>query len=65
VGGSAAAPALNGEQLTVSVSRAGSRGDPVTVRIGYEDLVRVPLIEWLTGSSVSMSASATARQEFG
>lgn len=39
-------------------------GDPVTVSIGYEELVRVPLIGWLFGTSIRLDARATDRQEF-
>jgi Flp pilus assembly protein TadG len=60
----AAAPALATERLEVVVERSGTRGDPVTVRIEYDDPVRVPLVSWLTGHSVVMRASAAARQEF-
>jgi hypothetical protein len=61
----AAAPGLDPADLTVSVLRSGSRGDPVTVTIGYIDTVRVPFIGWLMGTSVSMETEASARQEFG
>jgi Flp pilus assembly protein TadG len=61
----AAAPGLDDAALTVSVTRSGSRGDPVTVRIGYLDPIRVPFIGWLVGSTVSMDTEASARQEFG
>ena len=50
--------------ISVSVVRAGSRGDPVTVTVGYTSVVRVPLVAWLFGGSVSMGAQATDRQEF-
>jgi Flp pilus assembly protein TadG len=62
---SAAAPGLDPGLLTVDVTRSGTRGDPVTVDIGYADPVRVPLIGWLVGSSVDMHATAVERQEFG
>ncbi|MGZ4131698.1 MAG: TadE/TadG family type IV pilus assembly protein [Actinomycetota bacterium] len=61
----AAAPGLDPALASVSVVRAGARGDPVTVRIVYDDPVRVPLVGWLVGSGVTMTASATDRQEFG
>jgi hypothetical protein len=61
----AAAPGLDPAELTVAVTRSGSRGDPVTVTIGYLDTIRVPFIGWLMGGSVSMRTEASARQEFG
>jgi hypothetical protein len=61
----AASPGLDGAAVTVDISRSGTRGDPVTVRVAYDDAVRVPFVTWLTGSSVAMSAEATTRQEFG
>src|SRR5712691_3214058 len=60
----AAAPDLDPSLETVQVTRAGTQGDPVTVSIGYEEPVRVPLIGWLFGSSVHMDTQATDRQEF-
>jgi hypothetical protein len=47
------------------VTRTGTRGDPVGVTITYTDDVRVPFIDWLVGSSVTLDTSASARQEFG
>ena len=38
----------------LSSSRAGSRGDPVTVTVDYAEPVRVPFIGWLFGDTVSM-----------
>ncbi len=61
----AAAPGLDPALASVSVARAGARGDPVTVRVVYEDPVRVPLVGWLVGTGITMAASATDRQEFG
>jgi Flp pilus assembly protein TadG len=60
-----AAPALDAGALQVSVARSGTRGSPVTVTVGYVSGVRVPLVAWLFGGGVSMSAEATDRQEFG
>ena len=37
-----AAPSLDPSLATVEVSRAGTRGDPVSVRIVYDDPVRLP-----------------------
>jgi Flp pilus assembly protein TadG len=61
----AAAPGLDPARAHVSVVRAGPRGDPVTVRIAYDDPFRVPLVAWLLGSGVTLTADAGARQEFG
>ena len=60
-----AAPGLDAGRADVSVARSGSRGDPVTVHIVYDDPFRVPFIAWLLGSGVTLSAEAAARQEFG
>jgi hypothetical protein len=60
-----AAPGLDPALASVSVARAGARGDPVTVRVVYDDPVRVPLVGWLVGTGITMAASATDRQEFG
>jgi hypothetical protein len=62
---SAAAPSLDPATTTVSIARGGGRGAPVSVQVGYEDEVRVPLIGWLVGSSIHLSVTATMRQEFG
>ena len=56
---------LDPSGVTVSVARAGTRGDPVTVTVGYTSVVRVPLVSWLFGGTVAMRADATDRQEFG
>jgi len=61
----AAAPGLDPAALTLTISRTGTRGDPVEVSVTYVDDVRVPFVEWLVGSSVTMDTSASARQEFG
>jgi hypothetical protein len=37
----------------------------VTVQVAYDDDVRVPLVGWLVGSAIHLSAAATMRQEFG
>jgi Flp pilus assembly protein TadG len=60
----AAAPGLDPASLTLTVSRTGTRGDPVEVTVTYVDDVRVPFVDWLVGSSVTMDTSASARQEF-
>jgi Flp pilus assembly protein TadG len=60
-----AAPTLDPAATTVTTTREGSRGDPVTVDVRYGDRVRVPFVDWLVGTSVTISASAVMRQEFG
>src|SRR6266576_2014144 len=60
-----AAPSLDPSLATVEVSRAGTRGDPVSVRIVYDDPVRLPLAGWLVGDGVTMTSTAVTRQEFG
>ena len=61
----AAAPSLEDGSLEMEVVRAGFRGEPVTVSLRYAAPVRVPFVEWLFDGPVGMSASTTARQEFG
>jgi TadE-like protein len=61
----AAAPGLDASWLELTISRAGARGDPVTVSVRYTAPVRVPLVSWLFGGSVGMASATTARQEFG
>jgi Flp pilus assembly protein TadG len=61
----AAAPSLDGSAIDLAVTRAGVRGEPVTVSLRYAAPVRVPFVVWLFGESVGMAASTTARQEFG
>lgn len=60
----AAGPGLEPDAVTIGVTRAGSIGDPVTVRVDYAEPIRVPFIDWLFGDTVSMGTSATDRQEF-
>ncbi len=60
----AAAPDLDPSVSTVAVARTGTQGDPVTVSIVYDEPIRVPLIDWLFGSTVRLAAQATDRQEF-
>ena len=60
----AAASDLDSSLTTVQITRTGSQGDPVSVSIGYDEPIRVPLIGWLFGTSVSMDVTATDRQEF-
>jgi Flp pilus assembly protein TadG len=60
----AAAPGLDTTSLVVSTERAGTRGDPVTVHVVYDDAVRVPLVAWLVGDAITLHADAVMRQEF-
>ncbi|MGZ5307493.1 MAG: hypothetical protein ACXWEG_12250, partial [Actinomycetota bacterium] len=60
----AAAPDLDPMFAVVEVARLGGQGDPVTVSISYDEVVHVPLIGWLFGSSIRLDAVATDRQEF-
>ena len=61
----AAAPGLDAGILAIVTARSGTRGDPVTVSVTYVDPVRVPVVGWLVGGSISLTADATLRQEFG
>jgi Flp pilus assembly protein TadG len=60
----AAVPGLFPDAVTIGVTRQGSVGDPVTVEVAYAEMIRVPFVDWLFGDTVTMSASATDRQEF-
>ncbi len=60
-----AAPSLDAAAIDVAVAREGAQGAPVTVKIRYTCAVRVPLVQWLFGASVAMTAVATDRQEYG
>jgi len=60
-----AAPGLDPAAIRVEVARAGSRGDPVSVHVTYDDPFRVPFVAWLLGTGVTLTADAGARQEFG
>ena len=61
----AAAPSLEETGVDLAVTRAGVRGEPVTVSLRYSAAIRVPFVDWLFGDSVGMTASTTARQEYG
>jgi Flp pilus assembly protein TadG len=61
----AAAPGLDPAQASVEMMRVGERGSPVTVRFAYAESFRVPLVGWLLGAGVTLTAEAAARQEFG
>jgi hypothetical protein len=51
------------DRTEVSVERAGSVGDPVTVTVQYRAPLVVPFVEWLFPEDVALSASSTMRQE--
>jgi hypothetical protein len=59
-----AAPGLAADRLSVNVAWSGTRGAPVTVSVAYQAPVASLLAGWLLPGSVSLSASATMRQEF-
>ncbi len=61
----AAAPGIEPAHTNVTITRSGTRGDPVEVRVTYAAPLRVPLVAWLVGSQVTMSSTAVVRQEFG
>lgn len=61
----AAAPSLDEGALELVVTRAGARGEPVTVSVRYAAAPRVPFLDWLFRGPVSMATSTTSRQEFG
>jgi hypothetical protein len=60
-----AASTLNLGHVELQVIRQGARGDPVTVRLGYDEGLTVPFVGWLFPSAVHLEAGATMRQEFG
>ncbi len=60
-----ARPDLDPTLAAVEIARQGTQGDPVTVSVSYDEIVNVPLIGWLFGSSIRLDATATDRQEFG
>jgi TadE-like protein len=55
--------ALAGDRTEVSVHRAGSLGDPVTVRVSYRAPLVVPFVEWLFPEQVDVVSETTMRQE--
>jgi Flp pilus assembly protein TadG len=61
----AAATALAGDRLTVSIAREGTRGSVVTITVRYDAPTASLLAGWLVPASVGLSATATMRQEFG
>ena len=59
-----AAVGLEPNRFDVVVRRTGSLGDPVAVDVRYAQAITAPIVAWLFPSSVSLTASAVARQEF-
>ena len=59
-----AAPSLDPGAASVSITRPGGRGEPVTVSLEYVAPIRVPFVAWLFPAGVTMRAVATDRQEF-
>lgn len=51
------------DRAEVEIERSGGAGDPVTVLVRYRSVVVVPLVEWLFPEEITLSASATMRQE--
>lgn len=54
---------LPDERVEVGVERAGSVGDPVTVRVSYRADLVVPFVGWLFRDDAVLRADATMRQE--
>jgi hypothetical protein len=54
---------LPDDRTEVQVARSGTAGDPVTVGVEYRVPLMVPFVEWLFPDEVTLSASATMRQE--
>ncbi len=54
---------LADDRTDVEVHRAGTLGDPVTVRVRYRAALVVPFVEWLFPPEVELQAMATMRQE--
>jgi Flp pilus assembly protein TadG len=54
---------LPSDRTKVEISRAGTSGDPVTVHVAYRAPLLVPFVEWLFPDEVTVSATATMRQE--
>jgi Flp pilus assembly protein TadG len=50
-------------RTAVDIDRAGTVGDPVTVRVRYRAPMVVPFVEWLFPDEVEVRAEATMRQE--
>jgi hypothetical protein len=60
-----AASTLDPDHFDLAVIREGTQGDPVTVRLGYDETSQIPLVGWLFPSTIHLAAGATMRQEFG
>jgi hypothetical protein len=54
---------LAGDRTEVQVDRAGTVGDPVTVRVRYRAPMVVPFLDWLLPGEVEIEGEATMRQE--
>jgi hypothetical protein len=54
---------LPDDRTRVEVTRAGTIGDPVTVRVEYRAPLVVPFVEWLFPDEVALESLATMRQE--
>jgi Flp pilus assembly protein TadG len=61
----AAGAGLDPARLAVQVERQGGRGDPVSVVLIYDVHVAGVLAGWLLPATVTLTTTATARQEFG
>ncbi len=59
-----AAPGLDPTRVDVTVERAGGRGEPVRVTVGYDATIAVPLAGLFLPEMVRLDAAATMRQEF-
>jgi len=53
------------ERTDVEVERAGSVGDPVTVRVRYRSPMVVPFVDWMLPDEVVLTSAVTMRQEAG
>lgn len=54
---------LRPERTRVEIEREGAGGRPVTVRVGYEVPLAVPLLEHVLPPVVTLSSETTTRQE--
>ena len=59
------ATGIDPSTLTVAVSRSGSRGDRVSVKVTLVDVFEVPFVGWLMGTDATLVSTTTMRQEFG